>query len=375
MPELSILIKPASGLCNMRCKYCFYADVTEHRSVSSYGIMSEETADRLIRRAFDYAEGAVTFAFQGGEPTLVGVDFYRHFIDEVNRVNEKKIPVHYAIQTNGYDVSDELCELLRDNHFLVGVSLDGTGAVHDAARVDAAGEGTFKRVNRTIAKFKDYGIDFNILTVVTNQTAKNISSVYAYLKSRGYKYLQFIRHVDGFGDADEPSVYSLTPKRYANFLKTAFGYYYDDILAGKYVSVREFDNFVLLAAGRDAECCGMNGICPANLVIEADGGAYPCDFYVLDEWRMGNIRENTVEELFSSDASVEFRKRSYQVNLKCRTCPYYRLCRGGCARAREPFAENGLGLNKYCESYLEFFPWAMPKLMRLAEMVNRGEVR
>jgi len=230
-------------------------------------------------------------------------------------------------------------------------------------------------VNRTVAKLKDYGIDYNILTVVTNRTAKEISTVYGYLRSRGYKYVQFIRHVDGFGDAEEPSVWSLTPERYLNFLKTAFGYYYDDILAGKYMSVREFDNYVMLAAGRPAECCGMNGVCPANLVIEADGGAYPCDFYVLDEWKLGNVRDTGIRELLESDTAKRFRARSHKIDEKCRACRWFRLCFGGCARYREPASEEGLRLNKYCESMQAFFEWSAPKLMTLARMAESGEIR
>ncbi|MBO6052844.1 MAG: SPASM domain-containing protein [Clostridia bacterium] len=375
MPPLSVLIKPASGLCNMRCRYCFYADVTEHREIASYGIMTPETTDALLARAFDFASGSATFAFQGGEPTLAGVEYYRHFLETAEKYNTKRIPVHYAMQTNGYDVPDELCEILRDRHFLVGVSLDGNGAIHDAARIDAAGEGTFKRVNRTIAKFREYGIEYNILTVVTNRTAKEISTVYNYLRSRGYKYVQFIRHVDGFGDTEEPSVWSLSPERYLNFLKTAFGYYYDDILAGKYMSVREFDNFVMLAAGRAAECCGMNGVCPANLVIEADGGAYPCDFYVLDEYKLGNIRDTGIRELLESDTAKRFRARSHKIDERCRSCRWYRLCFGGCARYREPTGSDGLGLNKYCESYRAFFDWAAPKLATLAKMAAEGRIQ
>ena len=222
MPALSVLIKPASGLCNMRCRYCFYADVTENREVRSYGVMTEETAEALIRRALEFAEGSLTFAFQGGEPTLAGEGYYRFFTETVKRLNEKRIPVNYAMQTNGYEISDGLCDLLAQHRFLMGVSLDGTGAFHDAARPDARGEGTFRRVNGTIAKFRERGIDFNILTVVTERTAKNISSVYRYLRSRGFRYVQFIKHVDGFGDAEDPDEWSLSPARYANFLKTAF---------------------------------------------------------------------------------------------------------------------------------------------------------
>ena len=119
MPALSILIKPASGLCNMRCGYCFYSDVADHRAVRSYGIMSEETAENLIRRAFEYAEGSVSLAFQGGEPTLAGTEYFRMFIRLVGEHNKNNLPVSYSIQTNGLDISDEMLALWKEYHFLV----------------------------------------------------------------------------------------------------------------------------------------------------------------------------------------------------------------------------------------------------------------
>ena len=374
MPSLSMLIKPASGLCNMRCRYCFYADVAEHREVPSYGVMKSGTAEALVKRAFEYATGAVTFAFQGGEPTLAGTDFYRDFICFVNRYNTKNIPVSYAMQTNAYHFPEGLLELLRDNRFLLGVSLDGTAALHDMNRVDATGDGTFKRVSENIKKLDEYKIDYNILNVLTENNAKNIGKIYSFFRSKNYKYLQFIKHVDGFGDTEGKSVFSLTPKRYASFLKTAFGYYYDDFKSGKYISVREFDNFVMLAQGRMAECCGMNGVCPANLVIEADGGAYPCDFYVLDEWKCGNIIDNSVEEIFSSDNAKKFRERSYETDEKCRRCRYYVLCRGGCARYRGVDESGKLLRQKYCESYIEFFDSCADKIAELARIANQRNI-
>ncbi len=364
MPPISVLIKPASGLCNMRCRYCFYTDEINRREVGSYGIMSLSTAEALVRRVFAYAAGQVAFAFQGGEPTLAGEAYYRAFTEFVEKYNIQKFPVSYAMQTNGYDLSAEMCEILRDHRFLVGVSLDGNSAVHDESRKDAAGEGTFRRVNESIKKFREYGIDYNILTVVTDSVAKNISQIYNYFRSKNYRYLQFIKYIDGLdcgGASFAPSA-----KRYTSFLKTAFGYYYDDFLSGKYISVREFDNFVMLASGRPAECCGMNGACPQNLVIEADGGAYPCDFYVLDEWRMGNILDSSIAELYSTEVSRAFVSRSHKVNDKCRRCRYFRLCYGGCARYREPCGNDGLGHFSYCDSYLEFFEIAAPKILQLA---------
>lgn len=364
MPALSVLIKPASGLCNMRCRYCFYADESKHRLTPSFGVMNPETAETLVKRAFEFADGAVTFAFQGGEPTLAGVEFYRAFVSYVQKYNSKKIQVNYAMQTNGYDLPDELCAVLRDNRFLLGVSLDGTAALHDSARVDSKGEGTFRRVTENIKKLNSYVIDYNILTVITDSNAKNISKIYNYFKSKNFRYIQFIKHVDGFDSDCENTAYSLSPKRCASFLKTAFGCYYDDFKAGRYISVREFDNFVMLAKGMSAECCGMNGFCPNNLVIEADGGAYPCDFYVLDEWKCGNIFDNSIKELFESENSRRFRERSLKINEKCRKCRYYVLCRGGCARYHED------GLYKYCESYMEFFDSCAEKIVELARIAK-----
>lgn len=368
MPPISVLIKPASGLCNMRCRYCFYNDETDHREVASYGIMKDEVAEALVRRVFEYADGQVTFAFQGGEPTLAGLDYYRSFTSYVKKYNTGGVRVAYAMQTNGYSLSDELCALLREYDFLVGVSLDGNGAVHDSSRVDAAGEGTFKRVNESVKKLRQYGIEYNILTVVTDAVAKNISQIYNYFRSRNYKYLQFIKYINGL-DCDGES-FAPSQKRYANFLKTSFGYYYEDFVSGKYISVREFDNFVMLAAGRPAECCGMNGMCSQNLVIEADGGAYPCDFYVLDEWRLGSILDSPIAKLYATDTARAFLERSRTLDAKCRTCPYLRLCRGGCARYREPCTADGLGRFSYCESYTDFFEHSAKRIVELARYAS-----
>jgi len=368
LPPLNLLIKPASSLCNMRCKYCFYCDVADNREIQSYGIMTRKTMECLIKRAFEFAEGSCGFAFQGGEPTLAGADFYRDFTALADKYNVNGVKVSYSIQTNGYNVPDELCEVLASHKFLAGVSLDGTGGLHDACRVDANGDGTFKRVNETIKKFERFGIEYNILCVVTENMAKNISKVYNYFRSKNYGYIQFIKHIDGFGDEDTPSVFSLSPKRYASFLKTAFGYYYEDFIKGEYRSVRQFDNFVMLAMGQRPECCGMNGVCPNNMVIEADGGAYPCDFYVLDKWYMGNIHDAPLKALFESPAARTFISQSYKIDEKCRRCKYFGLCRGGCRRYREPVGADGLSLNKYCSSYIEFFDYAAPLI---SDMANR----
>ena len=370
MPPVNLLIKPASSLCNMRCRYCFYCDVAENRNTASYGIMSPAVTEALVKNVFAHAKGSVSISFQGGEPTLAGAGYFRHFHEMVDKYNTARLPTAFSMQTNGYRMPEELAQILAEHKYLLGVSMDGMGKLHDILRPDSREEGTFRRVNETLHTLEKYGIDYNILCVITEQIAKNGAEVYKYFRSRNFKFVQFIPYVPDFGRESENHPFTLTNKQYARFLSTTFRLYYEDFCRGQYISVRQFDNFIRLAAGMPTECCGMDGICHANLVVEADGSVYPCDFYVLDEWKIGNVNDHSIEEMFSSDTAQSFLRRSLKVDDACRQCRYFRLCRGGCARYREPSGENGLKRNKYCESYREFFDASMNKILRMAASLN-----
>lgn len=171
MPAASILIKPSSSNCNIDCKYCFYKCLSSNREEYSKGFMSEETLEQLIIQAIDYAEGYVTFAFQGGEPTLAGLSFFRKAVELQKKYNTKNLTIENTIQTNGIIINDEWAEFLAENHFLVGLSLDGPKKYHDAYRKDVKGQGTFERIMGTINLFKKHGVAFNILSVITNEMA------------------------------------------------------------------------------------------------------------------------------------------------------------------------------------------------------------
>lgn len=370
MPPVNLLIKPASSLCNMRCRYCFYCDVAENRNTASYGIMSPETTDAMLENVFRYADGSVSVSFQGGEPTLAGIDYFRHFHKAAEKYNTRKIPVQYAMQTNGYHMPEELAVLLSEHKYLLGVSLDGTGKLHDELRPDSTGAGTFRKVNETLHILEKYDIDYNILCVVTEQAAKNGADIYKYFRSRNFRYIQFIPYVADFGRETESHSYTLTNRQYARFLNTTFRLYYEDFCKGNYISVRQFDNFVRLAAGLTPECCGMSGRCFANLVVEADGSVYPCDFYVLDKWKMGNITTDPISELLKTNTAAEFVKVSEPVDEKCRTCPCLPICRGGCRRHRES-PDGMIELNRYCEAYMQFFTDNMPKIYDMAKRIRR----
>lgn len=363
MPPITMLIKPASGLCNMRCKYCFYADVVSKREIKSYGMMSEETLEKLTRKALDYADGSCTFAFQGGEPTLAGLDFYKKLIEFQKRYNNKNVPVFNSIQTNGYSLNDDFAKFLGENKFLVGLSLDGNKAIHNRYRIDAQGEGTYNNVIKAAALLDKYKVDYNILCVVNKDIARNPAAVYNSLKK--FKYLQFIPCIDGFDEAE--SEFSLTAKEYGHFLKETFALYYKDFKNGNYVSVRNFDNYISVLLGYKAENCAMNGTCSCYFLIEGDGSTFPCDFYVLDKWKLGNINTDSFQRMIKSEQAKQFVETSSYISPKCQECKWYSICKGGCRRDREPFSDGKPGLNKYCESYIYLFENCYQRMLSIAK--------
>lgn len=366
MPPLSLLIKPASGSCNMRCKYCFYADETQNRETALLGRMTAETLHTLVDKALAYGDGECTFAFQGGEPTLVGLDFFRDLTDYVARhPNPKRIRVHYAFQTNGYALDEAWAAWFAENHVLVGVSLDGPKEVHDRYRVDAAGKGTYNRVIASIRLLEKHHVDYNILTVVTAANARRARQLYDYFKKNGYRYQQYIECLDPIGEVPGGHDYSLTPERYEVFLKALFDAWYLDMKAGRYVYNRYFENLMMIFAGQGPESCNMRGVCGAQWVIEADGSAYPCDFYALDEWRLGNINTESFEAMEQKRADLGFIQWSTQVAEECRSCKWYALCRNGCRRNREPITADSTGRNYFCSAYQHFFEYAFPRLQEI----------
>lgn len=354
----------------MRCKYCFYADIADNRAVRSYGIMSEQTLESLVRKAFDYASGSVTFAFQGGEPTLAGLDFYRKLIEFEKRYNINGIRIQNAIQTNGYIINEEWARFLAENGFLVGISLDGTREVHDSLRVDRDGKGTFSAAVRAIRLFEKHGVEFNILCVVNNFVARSPKKIYDALKK--YAYLQFIPCLDSF-DGDK-RIFSLTEERYTAFLQTTFKEYYKDFCAGKPTSVRNFDNYIGILLGMPPENCAMAGICTCYTVVEGDGSVFPCDFYVLDAWRLGNINDSSFEELITSPVAGRFVDISTNRSEECSDCRWYPLCRGGCRREREPIVNGSPSLNRFCNCYKSFFEACYPAMEDMARRL-RGRIK
>ena len=376
MPALSLLIKPASGNCNMRCRYCFYADELDNREIRSYGKMSVDTMHTIVEKAMEYGDYECTIAFQGGEPTLAGLDFYRDLVAYVTaHENPKKLKIHYALQTNGYLINEEWAAFLGENHFLVGVSLDGLKEIHDRYRLDAAGKGTYQRVISAIRLLEKHQVEYNILTVVTAATARNGQKIYNYFKKNHFGYQQYIECLDPIGEEPGQHEYSLTPEKYGEFLKSMFDAWYLDMRSGTYVYNRYFENLMMIMAGQQPESCNMRGVCGKQWVFEADGSVYPCDFYALDQWCLGNIQENSFEEMDEKRDELGFIQWSMRQQEDCQKCRWFGLCRNGCRRNREPVTAENTNRNYFCKSYQMFFEYAYPRLEEVYQLYMAGRIR
>jgi uncharacterized protein len=297
--------------------------------------------------------------------------FFERLIELEKKYNIKNVRINNAMQTNGMFIDEKWAKFLYENNFLVGLSLDGPKEIHDINRIDAVQGGTFSRVMKTVAIFNKYKVEYNILCVITSLTTRHITKIYNFYKQNNFKYLQFISCLDPLNEPQGQHQYSLRPKDLEDFLKLSFDRWYEDAMKGDYVSIRYFDNLISMIMGYRPEACNMTGRCTCQFVVEADGGVYPCDFYVLDQWHLGNIVERSISEIANNENGCKFVQDSLKVNLECKECKWYGLCRNGCRRERENFEEGDLSLNYYCSAYKEFFNYSYPRLLNAARKFSK----
>lgn len=360
---VSVMIKPVSGTCNLNCKYCFYNSLTKEREVENYGKMSFQTLENVIKKALIYASGDDLYlSFQGGEPLLAGLPFFYQVETFLKKYNVKNSNIIFAVQTNGTLINEEWCEFFKRNNCLVGVSLDGNEAAN-SYRVDKQGNASFHKVMDNISLLGHYGVDFNILTVITKYVATHIVEIYNFFKGQEFKYLQFTPCFKPYGNQKINEEIYMTGEEYGDFLIKLTRMYFNDYVHGHYISIRQLDNFVRLVAGKRAYQCGMNGACSLQFVIEANGTVYPCDFYALDEWELGNINDMSFLQLANSPIEKKFIKRSLNIDEKCKKCKYWALCKNGCMRERSDIDK--------CTAYIKYFDYMLPTLRDL--VVGIGE--
>ena len=355
MPAINILTKPASSACNMNCAYCFYNAIADARETAFEGMLTDEMLEKLVQSGMEYAEGMCSFAFQGGEPTLAGLPFYRRVTALQKKYAKPGVQVQNALQTNGYVIDEEWARFLHEERFLVGLSLDGPADVHNLNRVDKQGKGTWNRVMNAARLFTKYGVEFNVLCVVTGRNARAIEKIYNFYRKQGFSYLQFIPCLEPLEGERGAEPYHLSVKDYGSFLIRLFDLWYADLKRGEYISIRHLDNWLSIALGERPEACNMRGQCSVQFVVEGDGGVYPCDFYVYDEWRLGTLGETGLGEMERCDTARRFIEASLPVPEKCRACRWGSLCRNGCRRDRVVMPDGSPSENYYCDAIQGFF--------------------
>lgn len=372
MRPFSLLIKPAGADCNLRCAYCFYLGRAELYPQTRVHRMDEATLTRLVRGFLALPFPAHTFAFQGGEPLLMGEDFYRTLLRLQRRYARPGAQITNCVQTNGTLLTSGLAKLFADNHFLLGVSVDGPAAVHDERRPDPAGKGSHAAVMRGLALLREHNVEHNILTLVSQSNVHDPIGTYRYLRDElGERYLQFIECVE-FGSDGARLPYAVTPEEWADFIIAVFDEWYAHDLHS--VSVRLFDSIVSKILTGEANSCAMGCDCREYFVVEHNGDVYPCDFFVRPELRLGNILENDWDELWDNPLHTAFGARKAAYNSACRECPYVTFCQGDCPknRAGHDASRDASTLSYLCPAWKRIYAHILPPLRREAAALRRA---
>ena len=375
----NIMLKPAGSLCNLSCRYCYYLDKSE-----IYGgrepRMTDEMLEHFVKEYIDANEvDEVTFNWHGGEPLLMGLDFYRKALEcERKYANGKR--VNNTLQTNGILLDDEWCKFLRDNGFLVGVSIDGPEDIHDAYRRDRGGAPTFARVIRGVEKLYRHGVEYNTMTTVNKASEGRGLDVYRFMKSIGSWYMQFmpvVEHINEDGRICDPSDEraSLAPwcvgsKEYGQFLCDIFDHWVRNDV-GRYF-VGQFDAVLASWCGVQPGICAYCETCGGNSVVEHNGDIYPCDHFVYPQYRIGNMLETSLKELMTSDRQVRFgiSKRN-GLPEKCIRCRWFFACHGECPKHRFNKTESGeTGLSALCEGHQIFYGRVAPYMDRMRALLE-----
>lgn len=348
----SLLIKPASAVCNLDCSYCFYLD----READPYKElparrMSEETLERLVDTYLFYSYPNATFAFQGGEPTLAGLPFFEKLIGFQKKYGRSGQSVSNALQTNGMLIDDNWSALFREYQWLLGVSLDGPVEIHDRYRFNKAGHGTFRQVMQGIETLKRNKVDFNILCVLSEANIGDAKKLYRFYKSHGLDNLQFIPLAEFQPDGSR-FPFTITPEQYGQFLLDLFEEWWPD---RRRVRIRFFDNLAESLAGQHPGNCTMHETCDSYVVVEYNGDIYPCDFFVERNWKLGNIGLDSWGEIARRTRRYQFAAKKTVAHPECQKCEYQSICHGGCPKFRHGQHGDFADLDYFCASYKAIF--------------------
>jgi uncharacterized protein len=343
----SLLIKPASAVCNLDCTYCFYLDreADPYRSLPTRR-MSLETLERLVDSYLFYSYPDSAFAFQGGEPTLAGLRFFEKLI-EFQRQYSRGHNVSNSLQTNAVLIDADWCRLFRDSNWLLGVSLDGPEEMHDRYRLDKQGRGTWTRVMRGLEALKQHRVEFNVLCVVSQANVEWPRELYRFFRGLGIEHIQYIPLAE-FDAAGSPLPFTITAEQYGRFLVETFELWWPERRKAR---IRFFDNLAEALARRKPGNCTLHETCDSYCVVEYNGDVYPCDFFVEKEWTLGNITVNSWAEIARRQRRYGFAAKKTLAAAECQVCEYQSICHGGCPKLRHGPRRRFEDLDYFCAAY------------------------
>jgi len=368
-----VMVKPIGPVCNLDCNYCYYLEkatlYTGEGSRAADFRMKDAVLEKFIRNYIQSQPGdRVDFAWQGGEPTLNGIEYFRKIVELQKQYGDGK-QITNSLQTNGTLIDEEWAEFLAVHNILVGISVDGPPELHDHFRTFKHGKGSFSRVMETVRLFHKYRVPFNTLTVVNDRNAKMPLKVYRFLKDIGSDFMQFIPIVER--EADDPSVRlklvandyageawvteeSVEPLEFGRFLSRIFDEWVRLDVGKHYVNY--FDNTLAAYAGELPSLCTMRPVCGAALVLEHNGDFYSCDHFVYPEHLLGNIMDRSMEEMFNSEEQINFgMNKQRSLPEVCRSCEFLRACGGDCPKHRFLETDNGEKISYLHDGFLYFF--------------------
>jgi uncharacterized protein len=373
-----VMAKPSGSACNLACAYCFFQKKSRLYPGSSFR-MSDQVHELYIRQLMEgHQVPRVTVAWQGGEPTLMGLDFFRRSVELQNRYAKPGTRIENTFQTNGVLLNDDWCRFFNENGFLIGLSIDGPKALHDTYRKDKGGRGTFEKVVRAARLFQKHRVEFNVLCTVNRKNADHPLAVYRFFRDvLKANYIQFIPIVErdnesGFQEGNTVTSRSVRPAQWGQFLNIIFDEWIQLDVGRTFVL--NFDGALAGWLGMAGTVCIFGPTCGEGTALEHNGDLYSCDHFVEPDHYLGNILEKPLIELVASEKQRKFgRDKQYMLPRYCRACDFLHICNGECPKNRFVETPDGEpGLNYLCQGYMAFFKHADHCMRAMAALLQQG---
>lgn len=372
------MLKPRGAICNLDCTYCYFLSKENLYPGSDFRMADDLLAEYTRQYIEAQQVDEVTFAWQGGEPTLMGLDFFKRAVELQQTYRKPGMTIHNALQTNGTLLDDEWGHFLHQHNFLIGLSVDGPKHLHDFYRVDKGGQGSFDRVMKGLDLLNAHRVEYNVLTTLHAANAPHPLDVYHFLRDEiGTKYMQFIPIVErenetGYQEGNTVYDRSITGKQYGDFLIKIFDEWVRQDVGRVYIQI--FDVALATWAGLPPGLCVFEETCGRAMAMEHNGDLFSCDHYVEPNFRLGNIREISLDEMVGSQKQLDFGAHKREsLPQYCLDCEVRFVCNGGCPKNRFIETPEGEpGLNYLCEGYRSFFNHIEHPMKLMAQAVRAG---